>query len=43
MLKKHGFMYLTDTVASDNKVLNGGTAIGNFFGSDSLSHYSNSG
>ena len=28
MLKEHGFKYFTDTVASSNKVINGGTAIG---------------
>ena len=28
MLKEHGFKYITDTVASSNKVINGGTAIG---------------
>ena len=30
MLKQHGFKYFTDTVASSNKVINGGTAIGSF-------------
>ena len=28
MLKQHGFKYVTDIVASSNKVINGGTAIG---------------
>ena len=28
MLNQHGFKYMTETVASENNVINGGTAIG---------------